>query len=162
MSGGAEWPDERLGQLGEIGTIPIAAPQEAMGLRHRLNAAVESLHETFHRHRSKAGQMGDGTDIREHVLNAVIEFGHQKLLPLLGLLAGGDVQNRAHQAMTLPAFRPAQMEQAPTIEQPMHRPIRAKNAELLFLPVGFAIPEGVHGEAHALAVVGMDEAEKVP
>jgi hypothetical protein len=58
-----------------------------MGGCHRFDAAVESGYELGHRAARLLRARGDRRNNRQDVLNAVIEFGNQRILVILELLA---------------------------------------------------------------------------
>src|SRR4051812_12567657 len=70
-----------------------------MRLRQGEQATFERLAEGCGRLRSLQGLLGNRDDSRERVLDPVVQFVQQELLPLLGPLALGDIDDDAEKAV---------------------------------------------------------------
>ena len=61
---------------------PLAITQQLVRRRHRSKATIERGHEVCHRAACVQCMRGDGANGREHVLDAMVEFGNQNTLAL--------------------------------------------------------------------------------
>src|SRR6516162_8117602 len=64
-------------------SLPSTLAQQLMCPRHRANAAVERSYEMVHRATGVQRVGGDGTNSRQHVLDAMIKFSIQGALEFL-------------------------------------------------------------------------------
>src|SRR5215813_11997954 len=105
-----------------------------------------------------ARRSGHRGHLRQHVLNAMVELGHQDLLVLLGAFALGDVDVVAQNADRL--SRDLIMDNASPRHYPSHLSTRANNAKLMQKSPTF--PDcGVPLCFQVVDVVGMNSVTKV-
>src|SRR2546430_1550117 len=71
---------------------------------HRPNAAIERSYEVVHRAARVQCMSGDGANGREHVLDAMVEFGNQCPLVLLRALTFSDIDVDANHPLGAPVI----------------------------------------------------------
>ena len=89
------WRKLTTHELVEIGALPTAEAQQGVGIRQRMDAAVEDIEKLIHRPSGFPGSLCNGHDAREHVLHTMIEFGDEEIFMILGLSALGNVDTDA-------------------------------------------------------------------
>jgi hypothetical protein len=86
-------------KVGETDSLPATLPQEQVGGHHGLDAPVEYSDKLVHRAAALARGLDDYGHTREHVLDAVVELGHQHALVLFSALALGNIDNGGQHPM---------------------------------------------------------------
>src|SRR5262249_25831177 len=79
----------------EADALPTALAQQAMGGCHGLDASVERLKELVNRAAALARGRSDHCNLREDVLDPMVDLRDQQCLALFGPLALGDVAHDA-------------------------------------------------------------------
>ena len=125
-----------------------------MRARQRLDAAFDRLHVVVDA--LGAGEPDDRLDHGERVAGAMIDLARQQDLPLVGLLAVGDVDGDAGDAHHLAGAVDARGRGA---DAPADFAVRAQHAEL-GLPGARALRHAARDVLQRTPIVGMDEARE--
>src|SRR5215471_14978381 len=89
-------------EFGDVDAIPVTLAEQRVGTRHRLYAAPQCLNVVVERTAAMAHVLGDGSNARQQIFDAMIQRGDEQALLVRGSLACGDVESEALEAYKSP------------------------------------------------------------